>query len=115
MIRIISIVAMLCLAVTASSQIYKPFYVGSWGVTPEFDYPPRALYSVRGYDDTTPLRDSVRYHLLTPVQLDRARELGLNLIGVTIETAPGPPTNILWQEIPRGSGIMVSRKCQFMV
>jgi hypothetical protein len=109
MIRIISIVAMLCLAATASSQIYKPFYVGSWGVTPEFDYPPRALYSVRGYDDTTPLRDSVRYHLLTPVQLDRARELGLNLIGVTIETAPGPPTNILWQEIPRGSGIMVSR------
>jgi hypothetical protein len=101
--------ALLFLASSASAQTYQPFYVGSWGVAPEFDYAPRTLYSVRGFDNNTPPRDSVRFHRLTPVQLDRARELGLNLIGATVETYDGPISNTVAQEIPRGSGTWVTQ------
>ncbi|MDT8325640.1 MAG: hypothetical protein RRA94_16110 [Bacteroidota bacterium] len=41
--------ALLFLASSASAQTYQPFYVGSWGVAPEFDYAPRTLYyALRG-------------------------------------------------------------------
>lgn len=102
--KTIHTVILLLFAATAFSQSYSPFYVGSWAFGPEFDYPPRILYSVRGFDNSTPPPpDSVRYHRLTPVQLDRARELGLNLIGVTVQTSRGPFTNTLVQTIPPGS------------
>ena len=52
--KTIHTVILLLFAATAFSQSYSPFYVGSWAFGPEFDYPPRILYSVRGFDNSTP-------------------------------------------------------------
>ena len=99
--RLFCAAVMLLCAATLTAQNDSTFFIGTWGFAPEYDLPPRVQYSVRGVDTgTAPYPDSVRFHRLTRMQFERARELGLNLAGVTVETWRGTPSNVITQSIP---------------
>lgn len=95
-----TLMLLLC-TVTAVAQTDSSFFIGTWGFAPEYDLLPRIQYPVRGVDTgAAPHPDSVRFHRLTNTQFERARELGLNLTGITVETRSGTPSDELWQSIP---------------
>ncbi|MBR9977535.1 MAG: hypothetical protein KFH87_05555, partial [Bacteroidetes bacterium] len=85
-----------CLLITGNvaGQQADPFYVGTYGFTPEWDANLHKTHFVRGVTGT-PSNDWERIHYLSQVQFDRARELGMNLVYPAVyprnvaDTTPG--------------------------